>query len=83
MIKIQGVHFQPKIKFPARRQAGSIGRAAGRFSDSLAVGLGFEPRVPLSGTTVFKTAAFGRSATPPFWPSGASSGFLNIQKNNL
>ena len=30
----------------------------------LAVGVGFEPTEPL-GSLVFKTSAFGRSATPP------------------
>ena len=32
-----------------------------------AVGLGFEPRVGRTPTTVFKTAAFNRSATPPYF----------------
>ena len=38
-------------------------RAAGYIE--MAEGEGFEPPVPLNGTTVFKTVAFGHSATPP------------------
>ena len=32
---------------------------------SLAEGVGFEPTVPLKGTTVFETAPFNHSGTPP------------------
>ena len=38
--------------------------ALGRGRENLAEEVGFEPTVPL-GTTVFKTAAFNRSAIPP------------------
>ena len=33
---------------------------------SLAVGAGFEPAVPLSGTSVFETDALNHSANPPY-----------------
>ncbi len=39
---------------------------AGRLASKLvAEEEGFEPPIPLCGITVFKTAAFNRSATPP------------------
>lgn len=50
-----------------------LGRASGIKKPSfdgflkMAVGQGFEPREPL-GSTVFKTAAFDHSASPPKLP---------------
>ncbi len=42
-----------------------MARSKSRPSMVLAEEVGFEPTVPL-GTTVFKTAAFNRSAIPPY-----------------
>ncbi len=36
-----------------------------RGEKEMAEGEGFEPPVPQCGTTIFKTVAFVRSATPP------------------
>ncbi len=33
----------------------------------LAEGVGFEPTVPVKGTTVFETAPIDHSGTPPRW----------------
>ena len=41
--------------------------------------VGFEPTVPL-GTTVFKTAAFNRSAIPPFFSTNKDNIFRSYSK---
>ena len=56
-----------------------LGRASGIKKPSfdgflkMAVGQGFEPREPL-GSTVFKTAAFDHSASPPKLSAGKAPG---------
>ena len=63
-------------------------RPSERLFLNLAVGQGFEPREPL-GSTVFKTAAFDHSASPPDVPalgwtrahySGRTAGFKTLTR---
>lgn len=49
---------------PSAASAASAGRNAALDAEKVAEAEGFEPSVPC-GTAVFKTAAIGRSATPP------------------
>jgi hypothetical protein len=51
--------------FPARLRGGSVTRKQSNRFVKLAEGVGFEPTRPFWGLTVFKTAAFNHSATPP------------------
>ena len=69
------IHLRRSLRYPAQdafrppvhfTRASAISRydILSRIRRNLAVGVGFEPTEPL-GSPVFKTGAFGHSATPP------------------
>ncbi len=49
----------------------------------MAVGVGFEPTVPVEGTSAFKAPAFNHSATPPGVVMSIIILILISRKNNL
>ncbi len=53
---------RPMRQCPDEKQPGRFDQAVPR---KLAEGVGFEPTVAQKTTTVFETAPFGRSGTPP------------------